>query len=186
MSPPHDPSKYHLAHDPPDYGLRFCPKCAGALEGRQESAGEPSFPTCAACGFIYYYDPKLAAGVIPSIDGKIGLIRRGIEPGLGLWTFPAGYVNRGERVEEAAARETFEEACLEVRIEDLIGVYSYAGRPVVIVVYAGAVVGGTLACGAEALETRLFAPEEIPWSALAFPSVRDGLRDYLKKRQVLS
>ena len=47
--------------DPPDYGLRFCPKCAGQLEGHQEAAGEPAFPTCLACGFVYYYDPKLAA-----------------------------------------------------------------------------------------------------------------------------
>ena len=180
MSPPHDPSRPHDPRDPPDYGLRFCPKCAGPLVGRREASGEPAFPTCATCGFIYYYDPKLAAGVIPRIGDRIGLIRRGIEPGLGLWTFPAGYVNRGERVEEAAVRETLEEICLEVRVERLVGVYSYAGRPVVIVVYSGEATGGRLGCGAEALEAREFSTEEIPWADLAFPSVRDGLRDYLR------
>jgi len=174
----HDPSSRHQPHDPPDYGLRFCPKCAGPLEGRKEAEGEPPFPTCAACGFIYYFDPKLAAGVIPRIGDRIGLIRRGIEPGYGLWTFPAGYVNRGEKVEEAAVRETFEESCLVVRLERLIGVYSYTGRPVVIVVYAGEVTGGELGCGSEALEARSFAPQEIPWEELAFPSVRDGLMDF--------
>jgi ADP-ribose pyrophosphatase YjhB (NUDIX family) len=141
------------------------------------------FPACAACGFIYYFDPKLAAGVIPVIGDKIGLIRRSIEPGYGLWTFPAGYVNRGEKVEEAAVRETREEACLDVRLEGLVGVYSYPGRPVVIVVYAGVAIGGALGPGAEALEAEAFTPDEIPWSDLAFPSVRDGLRDYTDGRR---
>ena len=178
MASPYHPSSPHSPHDPPDYGLRYCPRCAGPLEDRREAEGEPPFPTCGACGFIYYFDPKLAAGVIPLIDGRIGLIRRSIEPGYGLWTFPAGYVNRGERVEEAAIREAREEACLEVRVEGLVGVYSYPGRPVVIVVYAGIATGGSLGCVAEALEARAFSPDEIPWSELAFPSVRDGLRDY--------
>jgi len=182
MSSAHDPSHLHDPRNPPDYGLRFCPRCAGPLAARQEAAGEPEFPTCGTCGFIYYYDPKLAAGVIPSIGPKIGLIRRGIEPGLGLWTFPAGYVNRGEKVEEAAVRETQEEACVGVRLERLVGVYSYTGRPVVIVVYWGQVESGRIASGAEALEAREFAADEIPWNELAFPSVRDGLRDYLKLR----
>ena len=180
MIPIHDPTVRHDPHDPPDYGLRHCPRCAGPLEGKREAEGEPAFPTCASCGFIFYFDPKLAAGVIPRVDGKIGLIRRSIEPGYGLWTFPAGYVNRGEKVEAAAVRETLEEACLEVRIERLVGVYSYTGRPVVIVVYAGEATGGALGCGAEALEARAFAPAELPWGELAFPSVTDGLRDYLK------
>src|SRR5437867_3203056 len=152
MSSPHDPAHLHDPRDPPDYGLRYCPKCAGPLAGRQEAAGEPELPTCQSCGFIYYYDAQPAAGVIPSIGGKVGLIRRGIEPGLGLWTFPAGYVNRGEKVEEAAVRETLEEACVEVRVERLVGVYSYTGRPVVIVVYSGEATGGRTGCGAEALE----------------------------------
>lgn len=178
----HDPTVPHDPNEPPDYGLKHCPRCAGPLEGRSEAAGEPAFPTCAACGFIYYFDPKLAAGVIPTIGDRIGLIRRAIEPGYGLWTFPAGYVNRGERVEEAAIRETREEACLEVAIERLVGVYSYAQRPVVIVVYEGTVTGGTLSCGVEALESRAFAPDEIPWDDLAFSSVRDGLRDHLRHK----
>jgi ADP-ribose pyrophosphatase YjhB (NUDIX family) len=176
------PSIPHSPHDPPDYGLKFCPRCAGSLEGRREAEGEPVFPTCGSCGFIYYFDPKLAAGVIPIIGDRVGLIRRSIEPGYGLWTFPAGYVNRGERVEDAAVRETREEACLEVELDRLVGVYSYPGRPVVIIVYAGIVVGGSLACGMEALEAEAFRHEDIPWDKLAFQSVRDGLRDFRKPR----
>jgi 8-oxo-dGTP diphosphatase len=149
------------------------------MVGRSEADGEPPFPTCTVCGFIYYIDPKLAAGVIPLVGDRIALIRRGIEPGYGRWTFPAGYVNRGERVEEAATRETLEESRLVVRIDRLVGVYSYTGRPVVIVVYVGAAVGGELACGHEAIEARAFRADEIPWNELAFPSVTDSLRDYL-------
>ena len=179
-NPLHDSTVRHDPHDPPDYGLKHCPRCAGPLEGRREADGEPTFPTCVACGFIYYFDPKLAAGVIPRIGDRVGLIRRAIEPGYGLWTFPAGYVNCGERVEEAAIRETREEACLDVRIDRLVGVYSYTGRPVVIVVYEGIVTGGALGCGEEAIEARAFARGEIPWGELAFASVRDGLRDFIR------
>ncbi len=63
MIPIHDPTIRHDPNDPPDYGLRYCPRCAGSLEGKREAGGEPAFPTCASCGFIFYFDPKLAAGV---------------------------------------------------------------------------------------------------------------------------
>lgn len=137
---------------------------------------------CQACSFIYYLDPKVAACTIPLIDGKVVLIRRAIEPGHGLWVYPGGFVDRGETVEEAAARETFEEAGLEVRITDLVGVYSYPGSMVVIIVYECEVLGGSLCCDHESYEVKLYAPEEIPWAELAFPSTRDALRDWCRKR----
>ena len=92
---------------------------------------------------------------------------------------PGGFMDRGERVEDAAIRETWEEVNLEVTIDRLLNVYSYTGYPVVVVVYLVRVVGGQLRAMDETLEAATFAPAEIPWDELAFDSTRDALREYM-------
>lgn len=133
---------------------------------------------CASCGTVAYADPKVAAGTIPVWgDGRIVLARRSIEPGYGLWVFPGGFVERGETLEQGAIRETREEVGLEVALDRLLGVFSYPASVVVVVVYQAHVTGGVLVEESpECQEVRLFAPSEIPWGTLAFPSTRDGLR----------
>lgn len=134
-------------------------------------------PTCPACGFVAYPDPKVAAGTIPVQGGRLLLVQRAIEPARGKWTFPGGYMDRGETVEGAAIRETCEETGLAVTLAGLLGVYSYPTSPVVVIVYAARVAGGALQVSDECLDARFFAAAEIPWSDLAFPSTRDALRD---------
>src|ERR687894_70635 len=87
----------------PEY--RFWPRCSGRLENRALKEGEPERLVCEACGFVFYLGPKLVAGAIVELDGEIVLIQRAIEPGYGKWTFPGGFVERGEVAEAAAARE---------------------------------------------------------------------------------
>lgn len=161
--------------------FRFCPRCAARLESRLLKAGEPERLVCSACAFIFYLDPKLAAGTISVLDGGLVLLRRAIEPQLGKWVFPGGFVDRGESVAEAAVRETLEEANLRVSLTGILDVYSFVGQDVVVVAYAAEVVGGTLAARDESLEARAFAPEAIPWEDLAFESTRVALRDYLRR-----
>jgi len=108
-------------------------------------------------------------------------VRRAIEPSYGKWVFPGGYVDRGEGLEEAAIREVKEETGLDVRVTRLLGVYSTAGNPVVLVTYEGEVTGGTLQVDEEGLEARAFPPAEIPWGELAFPSTTQVLRDYVAR-----
>ena len=163
--------------DPVAY--RYCPACAGALEGRTLKPGEPERLVCVSCGFVFYMDPKVAVGtIIRTGDERIVLVRRAIEPGYGLWVFPGGYVDRGENVRDAATREAREESGLEVRIDGLINVYSYGGSAPIIIVYAATMTGGQLCTDDECLEARVFSAEEIPWDELAFRSTRDALADY--------
>ena len=88
-------------------------------------------------------------------------------------------MDRGETLEAAAVREAREETALDVRLDALVNVYSYAGAPVVVVVYAATAIGGRLAVDEESLEAALFPPDRLPWTELAFDSTRDALRDYL-------
>lgn len=168
-------------HPHGDINYRFCPVCAHPLQTQVIKSTEPGRLVCSRCGYVFYLDPKVAVGTIGAIDGKIILLKRGIEPAYGRWVFPGGYVDRGETAEEAGIRETKEEVNLDVKIENLLDVYSYSGRPVIIIVYAVSITGGKLRAGDEAIEVRTFGPDEIPWSELAFPSTRDALRDYVKK-----
>ncbi|HLC27413.1 MAG TPA: NUDIX hydrolase [bacterium] len=159
---------------------RFCPQCGGELELKQIKHGEPKRLVCRRCGFIFFLDPKVAAGTIFRVDGGVVLIKRGIEPGYGKWVFPGGFVDRGETAEEAAIRETQEEVKVDVSIDRILNVYSYPGFPTIVIVYAARCLGGTPQVGDEALDVKIFSPGEIPWSDLAFNSTRDALQDYMR------
>lgn len=163
--------------EPPVY--RFCPRCGKSLETRVLKSGEPSRLVCHGCGFVFFLDPKIAAGVVFSHDGGILLVQRAIQPSYGKWVFPGGYVDRGETVEAAALREVREESGLIVRLTRLLGVYSFPGNPVVVVAYAGDVTGGSVKIDDESLAVRSFPAADIPWDQLAFPSTLHVLEDYL-------
>lgn len=148
-------------------GHTFCPVCGGALDMERGPGGRPE---CPSCGFVQYSNPKVATGVVAERDGRILLVRRNHEPMMGRWSFPSGFVDAGEVVEEAAVREAFEEAGVEVRIDGLLGVYSTRGNAVVFVAYAATVTGGEPEAGDEAYEVGLFTPDQLP--PLAFPHDR--------------
>jgi ADP-ribose pyrophosphatase YjhB (NUDIX family) len=161
--------------------FRFCPRCGGNLSLRALKHGEPSRLVCGACEFIFYLDPKVAACTICMLEGGIVLLRRSIEPAAGKWVFPGGFVDRGETVSAAAERETLEEVNLKVSLMGILDVYSFPGSPVVVIVYAAEVTGGELAACDECDEVKVFTPESIPWSDLAFESTRVALRDYVRR-----
>jgi ADP-ribose pyrophosphatase YjhB (NUDIX family) len=170
--------EHHHAHGHIEY--RFCPRCGGGLERRIVKANEPRRLVCTACSFIFYQDPKVVASTIFTLNGGIVLLKRGVEPAIGKWVFPGGYVDRGESVAEAAIRETKEESEVEVKLGPLLNVYSYPRSPTVIVVYTAKIIGGEVGAGDESLEARTFSPSQIPWNELAFDSTRDALTDYIR------
>ena len=124
-------------------------------------------PACPNCRHVVYRDPKVAATCIVVRDGQVLMIRRAFQPEMGLWCMPGGYVDRGEIVEVAAAREVFEETGLVVEVERLVGLFSEEGRPVIVAAFAARETGGQLKAGSEAQELGFFSQDELP--PLAFP-----------------
>jgi ADP-ribose pyrophosphatase YjhB (NUDIX family) len=165
--------------NPSEYA--FCPRCAGRLEGRLIKDGEPERLVCGECGFVFYLGPKLVAGAIFELDEGIVLIQRAIEPGYGKWTFPGGFVERGEVAEAAAEREALEEAGVEIEVTGIVGLYTYEGQVPAIAVFAARATGGEPTPLDETLEVRRFPRNELPWSEMAFPSTEQALKDYLRR-----
>ena len=153
----------------------YCGQCGGRLERLTDGHSH-----CPKCDRIAYLDPKLAAACVVSLNGKLLLVRRAIEPHLGRWSFPSGYVNRGEQVELAAAREVREETRLEVRTNWLVGLYSTVDDPVVLAVYDATIVGGEMAAGDETLDVGMFDVDELP--ELAFEHDAQIVEDWLAER----
>ena len=136
---------------------------------------------CVECDRVIYSDPKVAVAAIIPMDSGIVLLKRAIEPQLGKWSFPSGYVDRGEKLEKALEREVLEECGLVVDVGRLVGVYSDEGQAVVLIVYQADVVDGELMAGDETSDARVFAVDAMP--VLAFEhddrivhDWREGLR----------
>lgn len=147
---------------------RYCQRCASEV-GLKE-IHQRRRPSCPACGFTYYYDPKVATAVVVEIDGEVVLQQRAIDPGIGRWTFPGGFVERGEPVPEAAAREVLEEVGVTVAPDDLtlVNVYSEPGETVVLVAWHARADGQRpVIADRESTAVKLFPPNQLP--ELAFP-----------------
>jgi ADP-ribose pyrophosphatase YjhB (NUDIX family) len=155
---------------------RFCPRC-----GQPADVDYPRSISCPHCGYGAYYNPKPVAAAIPvTAAGEIVLLKRGFDPGKDLWTFPGGFVDLGESVEEAARREVREEIEVDVELTDVVGVYSRSDDRVVLIVFA-AKIQDEPKTTPEALQVEAFAPDEIPWQELAFWSTTNALRDFLAR-----
>lgn len=138
---------------------------------------------CRDCGHVDYQNPKIVVGSVVSHDRRILLCRRAIEPRRGYWTLPAGYMELGETIEEGAQREAREEAEAEIALDGILGVFSISRIGQVQIFFRARFANPEaphFGVGEETLEAALFAWEEIPWSELAFPTVRWALDAWRK------
>ena len=131
---------------------------------------------CNTCGFINYQNPKVIVGSVVRHEDSILMCRRAIEPSIGLWTLPAGYLEIGETIAEGAQREAKEEACATIAIDSVLAVYSLAHIAQVQIIHLATLVGDNFAAGHESMDVALFAWDDLPWDSLAFPSVMWALK----------
>ena len=164
--------------------LNYCSRCGASLQFGTVPGEDRERLACSACGHIVYVNPRLVVTTLPITEaGEIVLIRRGIEPGLGSWAQPGGFLEVDETVNQAAIRETWEETGLLVEPGEIIGLYTRLEASVVTITFEARIVGGTAAPTPEATEVAAFAPEAIPWAGIAFKTTIWALRDWLARRR---
>ena len=157
---------------------RFCPACGEPVEARVLEQDHRPRLVCPN-GHVTWRNPRMVVGTLPVAEGKVYLARRAIEPSLGKWGNPSGFLELGESVQEGARRETEEETELRVEVGRLIGVYSRPAVGIVTVAFEASVVGGRPEPAAETSEVRAFGPDEIPWDEIAFTTAESALRDWV-------
>lgn len=133
---------------------------------------------CPDCGFINYENPKIVVGAVIGHEGKILMCRRDIHPRRGYWTIPAGYLELNETVLEGARREAREEACADIAIDRVLGIYNVPRISQVQIIYRASLSKPEYGVGEETQEVGLFAWDDIPWEEIAFPSVHWALNHY--------
>jgi ADP-ribose pyrophosphatase YjhB (NUDIX family) len=162
--------------------VRFCSRCGTALDFGPIAGEERERLACPGCGFVSYVNPKLVVTTLPVNErGEVILIRRGIEPGYDRWAQPGGFLEIDETVRDAAIRETLEETGLRIEPGQILGLYSRVEAAVVVVAFEARIVGGEPRTTLESLETRAFAPDEIPWPLIAFHTSVQALRDWVAR-----
>jgi ADP-ribose pyrophosphatase YjhB (NUDIX family) len=163
--------------------MKFCSQC-----GREVALKIPEGDTlprhvCGHCGTVHYENPKVVVGCVPEYRGRILICKRAIEPRLGYWTIPAGFMENGETLQEGAARETLEEAEAQVEVTELFAIVDVVRAQQVHMLFRARMLNERYGAGDESLEVRLIEPEDIPWDDIAFASVRFGLEAWLEDRR---
>ena len=163
--------------------MNYCSACGRPVTTTIPDGDNRPRAVCTACAAVHYVNPKLVVGCVPEFAGQILLCRRAIEPRLGFWTVPAGFMEIGETLADAAIRETWEEALARVDLGALFSVVDVVQAGQVHVFFAARLLQPDFGPGTESLEVRLFHPPEIPWADLAFPSTRIALEQHLENRR---
>jgi ADP-ribose pyrophosphatase YjhB (NUDIX family) len=164
----------------------FCAQCGGALEPRLVAAEQRMRRVCSVCGAVAYSNPKVLVTTIVASDERILLCRRASPPAAGCWVLPGGFMESGETMEEAAARETLEETGVVLDPTQLL-LYGIGNLPHISEIYVGfvAAVSGpvNLHSTAECTEVSFFAERDLPWADLAYPDIGVYLREYFTERR---
>lgn len=163
--------------------MKFCSQCGASVSLRIPSGDNRPRYICDQCQTVHYQNPRIIAGCLPVWEGRVLLCRRAIAPRQGYWTLPAGFMENGETLEQAAARETLEEACARVSNLKLYTLFDLPHISQVYMFFRAELADLDFAAGEESLEVQLFEETGIPWSELAFPTVGRTLECFFGDRQ---
>lgn len=165
--------------------MKFCCDCAHPVEFTIPQGDNRKRAICPQCGTIHYQNPRIITGTVPVFGSKILLCKRAIEPRLGYWTLPAGFMEEGETLEEGAVRETFEEAGIDVQCGKLLTSISVPFISQVHIFFFAQMKNDEHASSTtESLDVQLFEIDEIPWNEIAFPTVKQTLQHYISDRSL--
>lgn len=162
--------------------MKFCSECGHSVEFRVPDGDHLPRHICPSCQTIHYRNPRVIVGCVPEWEDRILLCRRNIEPRLGLWTFPAGFLEMGETTGEGAARETREESQAEVEIGGLLAAINVPYVSQVYMVHRGRMKTPHHGTTPESSETKLVREDEIPWDDIAFPTIWHSLKYFFADR----
>jgi ADP-ribose pyrophosphatase YjhB (NUDIX family) len=166
----------------PALAMKFCSACGHPISVRIPAGDNRERFVCENCGAIHYQNPRNVVGTVPVWERQVLLCRRAIEPRLGFWTLPAGFMEIGETTSQCAARETLEEAGARVEVQALFSLLNVPHVHQVHLFYLARLLDIDIAAGVESLEVGLFDEAEIPWDSIAFQTVEQTLRYFFADR----
>lgn len=164
--------------------MKFCSDCGAPVTRLIPDMDNKLRDVCTSCHTIHYQNPKIVAGTLPVFDNKVLLCKRAIEPRLGYWTLPAGFMENKETTPQAAIRETQEEANASVELSHLLSMIDVPHISQVHMFFYAELTDLNFSSGEESLEVKLFSEDEIPWEEIAFPTVKKTLKHYLSERKI--
>ncbi|GMR06883.1 MAG: NUDIX hydrolase [Gammaproteobacteria bacterium] len=163
--------------------MNYCQNCGSAVNLSIPDGDNRVRYVCTHCGYIHYQNPKIVAGCLPVWENRVLLCKRAIEPRQGYWTLPAGFMENEETLEQAAARESIEEANASLENLRLYTVISLPHISQVYMMFLADLIDTEFHPGEESLETKLFAEEDIPWDTLAFKTIYFTLERFFEDRK---
>ena len=163
--------------------MNYCPACGARVLSKVPPGDNRERFCCTSCEAIHYQNPRIIAGTLTTEDNQILMCKRSIEPRKGFWTLPAGFMENGETLDEAARRETLEETGARVATRRIYSLFSLPHIHQVYIFLRARLLECDFKPRAESEEVRLFAPEDIPWDQIAFPTVSRTLKYFLEDLQ---
>lgn len=164
--------------------IQHCKECGAKVVYRLPDDGDTKpRAVCTACNTVHYENPLNVVGTVPHWGDQVLLCKRNIEPRLGKWTLPAGFMELNETTAEGAARETDEEAGAQFEMQGLFSLLNVARVGQVHLFYRARLTSDQFNPGTETMEARLFTEAEIPWDEIAFRTVKETLEHYFADRR---
>ena len=158
--------------------MNYCPNCSAKVSLKIPEGDNRERYVCDSCNTIHYSNPNVVVGTLPAFEDKILLCKRAIEPRVGLWTVPAGFLENGESLLQGAWRETKEETQAEVDMKEILTIFNIPQINQIYVIYRADIEDNSYGPTSESLDVQLFSYDEVPWEELAFPFVPKTINHY--------